>query len=273
MLQDVFEIYDGRNSFWQWDTGQKLIVLNDEIDQVHFSNKDMTYAIIKEVYVDSDGTRICDIPDVVLQSSGLLMAYAYVMGNDYNKTICAAKFAVSRRPVPEDYVYEEDDRFLDLVEKIEAIEDLIEGGSKFQKFNSLEEASKWAETANKSGLIITVNVDSKWIAYVVEEGGEIAPVCDPDLNMPMPRYTSVSISSNAWVGDVSPFSQIVTVNGVTKNSKIDPQPSVEQIALLQSSEASLMIENDNGIVTVWSIGEKLYEDMILQVLITEVASI
>ena len=60
MPQNIFEIYDGRTSFWQWDTGQKLIVLDESITQVHFSNKNMNYTISRDVY-EYEEKRVCDI--------------------------------------------------------------------------------------------------------------------------------------------------------------------------------------------------------------------
>ena len=44
MSQNIFKIYDGRTNFWQWDTKQKLIVLDDCITEVRFSNRDMEHS-------------------------------------------------------------------------------------------------------------------------------------------------------------------------------------------------------------------------------------
>ena len=49
MQKNVFKIYDGRNNFWQWDKKQKLIVLDDEVTEVHFSNRNMTHSIKRNV--------------------------------------------------------------------------------------------------------------------------------------------------------------------------------------------------------------------------------
>lgn len=97
--QNIFEIYDGRTSFWQWDTGQKLIVLDESITQVHFSNKNMNYTISKDVY-EYEEKRVCDIPDIVLQSPNNLVAYAYICDAKSGYTIKSVKFAVIKRPAP-----------------------------------------------------------------------------------------------------------------------------------------------------------------------------
>ena len=168
MSQHIFKTYDGRASFWQWDTGQKLIVMDETVDQVHFSNKSMTYAIIKEVYINEDNLRVCDIPDVMLQTPNVLVAYAYAMDDGENKTIYAAKYSVASRPVPEDYTYEEDDRFKDLVDKIESIEDLCENATSIKRFDTIHEAEQWAKTYKETGLLVSVKIDSKWVAHVID---------------------------------------------------------------------------------------------------------
>ena len=85
-----------------------------------------------------------------------------------------------------------------------------------------------------------------------------------------PKSTTITIPAANWTGDMSPWSQVVTVNGVTANSKVDLQPSAQQIVSLQNSETTLMTSNDGGVITVWAIGTKPEVDYTMQVLITEV---
>ena len=178
MPQNIFKIYDGRTSFWQWDTGQKLIVLDRTVDQVHFSNKSMNRAVIKEVYIDDDGVRVCEVPDAILKSPHPLIAYAYVMEEDNNKTICMVRFSVSTRPMPEDYTYEVDDRFKDLVDKIEAVEDVLESGTSIKKFNTLAEAEAWAQEYEAVGVLLSVRNGSEWIVYMANEDHSLERVGD-----------------------------------------------------------------------------------------------
>lgn len=53
----VVYIDDGRTNFWQWDTKQKLIVLDDSITEVRFSNRNMEHSKRRPVYTDNDGLR------------------------------------------------------------------------------------------------------------------------------------------------------------------------------------------------------------------------
>ena len=89
----------------------------------------------------------------------------------------------------------------------------------------------------------------------------------------IPKSTSVDLIADNWINTVSPYSQVVTVNGVTATSKIDLQPTPDQLVYLQDYEISLLTLNDNGIVTVYAIGTKPTMDLTMQVIITEVVTV
>ena len=86
----------------------------------------------------------------------------------------------------------------------------------------------------------------------------------------IPTVSTVTLNADAWTGNKNPWSQVVTINGVTANSKIDPQPTAVQIVELQDAEITFMLQNDNGVVTAWAIGNKPTKDFTMDVLITEV---
>lgn len=80
----------------------------------------------------------------------------------------------------------------------------------------------------------------------------------------------VTLLANKWVGDVSPYSQVVEVVGATANSQVDLTPSVEQLNTFYEKDLAFVTENDNGVVTVYAIGDKPANDYTIQVTITEV---
>jgi hypothetical protein len=120
MPQNIFKIFDGRTNFWQWDTKQKLIVLDERVDEVHFSNRDLTHSIKSEVY-EEGGLRICHVPSDLLKLPRNLVAYAYADGT----TIKSVKFAVMKRPMPSDYISNRDkeieERFTQIDTMLETI--------------------------------------------------------------------------------------------------------------------------------------------------------
>ena len=120
MYQNIFRIYDGRTGFLQWDTKQKLIVLDDSITEVHFSNKNMNHSIKENVYLDGDDIRVCDVPDYLLQLPINLIATAYT--NDNEEYVKCVKFAVQKRPIPMDYVEEPDGVSEDIIIRLDRVE-------------------------------------------------------------------------------------------------------------------------------------------------------
>ena len=184
MPQNVFKIYDGRTNFWQWDTSQKLIILDDSITEVHFSNRDMSHSITKYVY-ELDGKRVCNVPDIVLQLPRNLVAYAYANGS----TRKSVKFAVIRRPIPDGYVMDQTEEIDDITRRLELLEavlkDIEHGGSTsaLEKFNTIEEAEAWAYEKKNPGAIVVVRIESKWIAHIVEDDYSVTPICDCNGHM------------------------------------------------------------------------------------------
>lgn len=98
----MFKILNGREHFWQWDTGQKLIVDGDICSEVHFCNGTSDCSLICEVH---DGT--VDVPNILLQEAKFIKAYAYVCGEDDQHTERVQMFLVMPRTKPDDYVYTE----------------------------------------------------------------------------------------------------------------------------------------------------------------------
>lgn len=81
---------------------------------------------------------------------------------------------------------------------------------------------------------------------------------------------TVTLLANAWNGDASPYWQSVTIDGVTKRSKIDLQPDSEQLTIFYEKDVTFLAENDNGNVTILCIGQKPTNDYTLQATMTEV---
>lgn len=81
---------------------------------------------------------------------------------------------------------------------------------------------------------------------------------------------TVELLAANWVGSGSLYSQVVPVYGVTPNSQVDLTPSVEQLAVFHDKDLALVAENEDGVVTVYAIGQKPENDYLIQVTITEV---
>ena len=188
MPQNIFKIYDGRTSFWQWDTKQKLIVLDERITEVRFSNRNMEHSKRRPVYTDNNGVRICNVPDLLLQLPKNLIAYACIKNEDGScSTVKAVKFAVNRQPIPSDYICEKDAVVEDILTRIELLESLLKdvesGTQELTKFNNLVDAAKWAVERGQAGDIVIVKLEEGWVPHVVEDDKSITPICNCDGEM------------------------------------------------------------------------------------------
>lgn len=90
------------------------------------------------------------------------------------------------------------------------------------------------------------------------------------LSRPTARIASANLLAANWIGDKSPYSQVVEIEGVTENSQVDLTPSIEQLVIFHEKDLGFVTENEDGIVTVYAIGQKPENDYTMQVTITEV---
>lgn len=188
MPRNVFKIYDGRTNFWQWDTKQKLIVLDERVTEVRFSNRDMEHSKRRPVYTDKDGVRICNVPDILLQLPKNLIAYACITNEDgSSNTVKAVKFAVFRQPIPANYVCEQDAVIEDILMRIELLENLLKdveiGKQHLTKFDNMVDAAKWAVEEGQAGDIVVIRLDIGWVPHVVEDDKSLSPICNCEGEM------------------------------------------------------------------------------------------
>lgn len=84
------------------------------------------------------------------------------------------------------------------------------------------------------------------------------------------RIGYVELLADNWIGETSPYSQEVTIDGVTENTQVDLTPNVEQLSIFHHKDLAFVTENDNGVVTVYAIGQKPELNYTIQVTLSEV---
>lgn len=85
------------------------------------------------------------------------------------------------------------------------------------------------------------------------------------------RVAEVELLAANWIGNASPYSQVVTIAGITNYSQVDLTPSVEQLAIFHDKDLAFVTENEDSVVTVYAIGDKPQNDYTMQVTIKEVS--
>ena len=129
----MFKILDGREYFYQWDLNQKLIVEDDSINEVHFSNRTDGCSLVVEV----DELRQASVPNILLQDYWDIRVYAYCSSGESKYTKVEEKFEVKKRSKPSDYIYtEEENKIWD--NKV----DIFQGKENSKKILSTDENGK-----------------------------------------------------------------------------------------------------------------------------------
>lgn len=106
--------------------------------------------------------------------------------------------------------------------------------------------------------------------FTAEEIEAIATAAAEKVSAPTARIGYVTLLADAWNGTESPYSQIVNIDGVTDRTQVDLTPDVEQLAIFYNKDLTFVTENNNGVVTVYAIGQKPQNDYTIQATLTEV---
>ena len=91
-----------------------------------------------------------------------------------------------------------------------------------------------------------------------------------DVESSVPTTGTVSLKASAWLGNASPYSQVVALANVTSLTKVDLQPTTRQLDTLHLQSLGFYTENDGGVVTAYAVGNKPLEEFVFQVTMTEV---
>lgn len=86
----------------------------------------------------------------------------------------------------------------------------------------------------------------------------------------VPTANTVTLKAADWLGDTSPYSQVVAVDGVTSRTKVDLQPTMDQVNTLYSQSVGFFTVNEGGVVQAKAVGNKPTEDFTIQITMTEV---
>lgn len=90
------------------------------------------------------------------------------------------------------------------------------------------------------------------------------------VNAQTNKITSVTLYADKWEGETSPYSQKVEISVATANSKINLNPTIEQLNIFYNKDISFVVENDEGNITVYCIGQKPTNNYTMQATLMEV---
>jgi len=89
----------------------------------------------------------------------------------------------------------------------------------------------------------------------------------------LPTPISVTLHADKWQqADDKRYYQVVTVDNalITPNSKVDLQPSSEQLTIFHEKDLAFVTENEDGVVSVFCVGQVPQNDYTIQATVMEV---
>ena len=129
----------------------------------------------------------------------------------------------------------------------------------------------------KSGSYVETYCKTNNIKYVLDniDGNVYANLLETIealLAKSVVKMVSIALPASAWVEDgANQFHQVVEIDGITPYSKVDLQPTTEQLVIFHQKDIAFVAENDDGIITIYCIGQKPTLDYDIQATVTEIA--
>ena len=138
MLEAIFNettITVTLTGLFQWDFGQKLYIKGlslPEVLEVHFANNREKEAIVRTAITQGDYS-VVSIPDEMLEKNADIIAYVYLVGNDYGETIRSVILKIEPRLKPHNYVSAYPDAEILLHDVLDKINKNIDSNTKFKE--------------------------------------------------------------------------------------------------------------------------------------------
>ena len=115
------------------------------------------------------------------------------------------------------------------------------------------------------------NTNTTYSAATTSKAGLMSAEDKVKLNNISHKLITLQLPAS-WAG-TGPFTQVLTIDGATANSKIDLQPDAAVIAqLLSDGVQALYIVNDNGTCTAYAVGAAPSTAITVQATVTEVTT-
>lgn len=123
----MIRLESNKSALYQWDLNMRVILTNVPAGtEVHYSNAsyNMDENCITVVSYSENGCVYADIPNKILQTSGVVLAYIYIQDEDKAWTEFETEILVLPRKKPTDYIYTETEikTFESLEKRIESLE-------------------------------------------------------------------------------------------------------------------------------------------------------
>ena len=171
---------------YQWDKNQSLKIYGlslPSIPEIHFSNTDMSRAIVKQASMDAAGIITVDVPNSLLQKPYPIAAYVCIYEGNVFRSLYKIEIPVNARTQPSDYTLVNDPE----VYSFNALENQVANvlykydevdkkhNDAVTKLNEAETAYKNAKSEVEDAVADAVNIAMETIPTISAD--EITEIC------------------------------------------------------------------------------------------------
>ena len=274
---------------YQWDQNQTLEIRGLTVPntpEIHFVNKSMSEALVRQSRKNANGIITVDIPNVILEKSLPIDVYICGYEGDLFRTLYAMQIPVKARTKPSDYIYEKEDEVLSfnalnnrLTDSIAQMRFIVENAVATVNLKyddtyeslvikcdeTLEELTARYEEylaqlkAQNDEAIATVNAkcdntlialteafDARVASLQVEIIGEDAVTLEERIDNLVSVINSISIAPSAW----SNKTYTISSNKITANSIIDIYYASASRSIMSDAEPSYTVSAGKVVITV-----------------------
>lgn len=113
---------------------------------------------------------------------------------------------------------------------------------------------------------ITIGKGMNNAAVIIEDYVDILEQWRDKLFSTYETLINIDLKANDWVesADMTYYTQDLTIPNTTAKTKIDLQPTPEQLISMINNGIVMFVSNDNGNVKIYSVGDKPATDMVIQ---------
>lgn len=266
------------DSLYQWDKNRKLKIsglLVPNNPEIHFVNKAMPLALVRQCHVDDAGTITVDIPNVLLEKALPIDVYVCVYEGELFRTLYNLQIPVNARTKPSDYIYEKEEEILSfnalnnrltnsIVEMRELVDNAVDTVNKkyddtyvglvIKCDETLEELDNRCQSyltelkeqgvANLQAL--TNAFDQRVASLATEIIGEDAVTLEKKLVDLITVLNNISIAPSAWSNN----SYTISSDKITTNSVLDIYYSSASKSIMSDAEPSYTISAGKVVISV-----------------------
>jgi hypothetical protein len=252
---------------YQWDKNQKLEISGLTVPntpEIHFVNKSMSEAFVRQAQKDANGIITVDIPNVILEKSLPIDVYICAYVGELFRTLYALQIPVKARTKPSDYIYEKEDEVLSfnalnnrLTDSIADMQQIVDNAVDSvnkkcdDNYESLvikcdENLEELTVRCNEYRAQLTKAFDERVASLREEVGGEDVISLEERITNLVTVLSGISIAPSAW----SNKTYIISSDKIKANSIIDIYYSSASKSIMVDAEPSYTVSAGKVVITV-----------------------